>query len=294
MSLKQQESLLDIVHKKMLFFEGMSVREHLQFYAKIKGIIKNKRASIIEDLMKQMDLTEFAKVQVQKLSGGNKRKLSVAIAMIGNPPIVFLDEPSTGMDPRAKRFMWTIISRISTLRKKSTVILTTHSMEEAEALCTKMGIMVNGRFKCYGTSQDIKDKFGTGFEIEIKIQWPTEEEAINLASTNNIDSNIQVTQNNVDELLKLVKMENLVNVEAFEQIETDIEKDGSVSLVALFQWALLENAGLIVKQALEENTPQCRILEHYNNFFKFRIDRGNKTIGFFFGFMEKTKAKSSF
>lgn len=125
----------------------MTVKEHLVFYSKIKGILREKRTELIEKIMGEMDLKEFQNVQSQNLSGGNKRKLSVAMAMIGNPPIVFLDEPSTGMDPRAKRFMWTIISRISTLRKKSTVILTTHSMEEAEALCTKMGIMVNGRFK---------------------------------------------------------------------------------------------------------------------------------------------------
>jgi len=64
--------------------------------------------------------------------------------MLGNPPIIFLDEPSTGMDPEARRFMWDVISRITTRRKLSSVILTTHSMEEAEALATKMGIMVNG------------------------------------------------------------------------------------------------------------------------------------------------------
>ena len=134
-------------------FEGMTVKEHLVFYSKIKGILREKRTELIEKIMGEMDLKEFQNVQSQNLSGGNKRKLSVAMAMIGNPPIVFLDEPSTGMDPRAKRFMWTIISRISTLRKKSTVILTTHSMEEAEALCTKMGIMVNGGFKWFGSSQ---------------------------------------------------------------------------------------------------------------------------------------------
>ena len=66
--------------------------------------------------------------------------------------------------------MWTIISKISTLRKKSAVIITTHSMEEAEALCSKMGIMVGGEFKCFGSSQYIKDKYGTGYEIEIKIR----------------------------------------------------------------------------------------------------------------------------
>jgi len=91
-----------------------------------------------------MDLEDYTRIRANNLSGGNKRKMSVAMAMLGNPPIVFLDEPSTGVDPQAKRFMWNIVSKISTLRKKSSVIITTHSMEEAEALCTKMGIMVGG------------------------------------------------------------------------------------------------------------------------------------------------------
>lgn len=72
--------------------------------------------------------------------------------------------------------MWNIVSKISTLKKKSAVIITTHSMEEAEALATKMGIMVDGEFKCFGTSQHIKNKFGTGYEMEIKIRLLSEEE----------------------------------------------------------------------------------------------------------------------
>ena len=70
--------------------------------------------------------------------------------------------------------MWNIISKISTIKKKSAVIITTHSMEEAEALATKMGIMVDGEFKCFGTSQHIKNKFGTGYELEIKIRLLSE------------------------------------------------------------------------------------------------------------------------
>jgi ATP-binding cassette subfamily A (ABC1) protein 3 len=83
-------------------------------------------------------------------SGGNKRKLSVAIALLGNPPIVFLDEPSSGMDPEARRFMWQVVSRITSGSKKSSIVLTTHSMEEAEALSTKLAIMVEGNVKCIG------------------------------------------------------------------------------------------------------------------------------------------------
>jgi len=157
-------------------FEGLTVLEHLQIYAKLKGISSNIRDKLITQQIRDMDLEDYVNIRANNLSGGNKRKLSVAIAMIGNPPIVFLDEPSTGVDPQAKRFMWNIVSKISTQRKKSAVIITTHSMEEAEALCTKMGIMVAGEFKCFGSSQHIKDKYGTGYEIEIKIKTLTEQE----------------------------------------------------------------------------------------------------------------------
>ena len=97
----------------------------------------------------------------------------MAMATLGNPPIILLDEPSAGMDPEARRFMWQVVANISQRDKNSAVIITTHSMEEAEALSTKMGIMVRGGiFKCFGSSQHIKSKFGTGFEVEIKIKKP--------------------------------------------------------------------------------------------------------------------------
>ena len=76
------------------------------------------------------------------------------------------------MDPQAKRFMWKVISKISTEEKQSTIILTTHSMEEAEALSSRLVIMMEGNFRCIGTPQEIKTKYGKGFEIEVKIQKP--------------------------------------------------------------------------------------------------------------------------
>lgn len=154
----------------------MTVKEHLEIYAALKGIKSNVRARLVDKAIRDMDLTDYTNIRANVLSGGNKRKLSVAIALIGNPPLVFLDEPSTGVDPQAKRFMWNIVSKISTLKKKSAVIITTHSMEEAEALATKMGITVEGEFKCFGTSQHIKNKYGTGYEMEIKVRLLSEEE----------------------------------------------------------------------------------------------------------------------
>mmetsp|Transcript_26723 Transcript_26723/g.4761 ORF Transcript_26723/g.4761 Transcript_26723/m.4761 type:complete len:119 (+) Transcript_26723:479-835(+) len=117
-----------------------------------------------------MGLEKYEKYRAGSLSGGNKRKLSVAMACIGNPPVVFLDEPSAGMDPEARKNMWGVINDIKA--KRTSVILTTHSMDEAEALCDKIAIMVAGRMVCLGSSTHIKHKFGTGYELFLKVKHP--------------------------------------------------------------------------------------------------------------------------
>ncbi|XP_058204039.1 ABC transporter A family member 1 isoform X2 [Rhododendron vialii] len=157
--------------------EFLTVREHLEMYARIKGVPQYRLEDVVKEKIVEFDLLQHADKPSFALSGGNKRKLSVAIAMIGDPPIVILDEPSTGMDPIAKRFMWEVISRLSTRRGKSAVILTTHSMNEAQALCTRMGIMVGGRLRCIGSPQHLKTRFGNHLELEIK---PTEVSLVDL------------------------------------------------------------------------------------------------------------------
>ncbi|XP_010554823.1 PREDICTED: ABC transporter A family member 1 [Tarenaya hassleriana] len=149
-------------------FEHLTVKEHLELYARIKGVVNHRIDNVVTEKMVEFDLLKHANKPSFTLSGGNKRKLSVAIAMIGDPPIVILDEPSTGMDPVAKRFMWDVISRLSTRRGKTAVILTTHSMNEAQALCTRIGIMVGGRLRCIGSPQHLKTRFGNHLELEVK------------------------------------------------------------------------------------------------------------------------------
>lgn len=156
--------------------DNLSSREHLELYAAIKGIPPATREPLIQQLLTEMNLSKFEHVNAGTYSGGNKRKLSVAIALIGNPPIILLDEPSSGMDPEARRFMWAVIGRLTNEKKQSTVVLTTHSMEEAEALSTKLAIMVEGNLRCIGPVQSIKDKYGKGFEVEVKLNLPTDDE----------------------------------------------------------------------------------------------------------------------
>ncbi|XP_020114345.1 ABC transporter A family member 1 isoform X2 [Ananas comosus] len=157
--------------------EFLTPREHLELYARIKDVPEISINNVVKEKLVEFDLWKHADKPSYALSGGNKRKLSVAIAMIGNPPIVILDEPSTGMDPIAKRFMWDVISRLSTRRGKTAIILTTHSMNEAQALCTRIGIMVGGRLRCIGSPQHLKTRFGNHLELEVK---PTEVSSIEI------------------------------------------------------------------------------------------------------------------
>jgi ABC-type multidrug transport system ATPase subunit len=153
--------------------ELLTSREHLELYARIKGVPEPSVRAVVDEQLARFDLVQFANKKAGTLSGGNKRKLSVAIAMIGSPPLVFLDEPSTGMDPVARRFMWDVIAHIATERKECSMILTSHNLEEVEALCTRVGIMVGGRLRCLGSVQHLKHRFGRGFESEVRAEDPT-------------------------------------------------------------------------------------------------------------------------
>ena len=93
-----------------------------------------------------------------------KRRVSLAIAMIGEPLVVFLDEPTTGLDPETKRAMWSLVD---VFKRGRSIVLTTHSMEEADALCGRIGIMAHGKLKCLGSSLHLKHKFGDGYKMEI-------------------------------------------------------------------------------------------------------------------------------
>ena len=165
----------------MSLFDHLTVKEHILYYAALKGIPRSLSEGLTLEIIKGLDLLEFSSRESFKLSGGNKRKLQVAIGLIGSPPIILLDEPSTGIDPKARREMWGVISKISTIWKKCSVVLSTHSMEEAEALSNTIGILVNGTFRCFGSPQVIKNKFATGYELQIKITPVTIEKVTEIA-----------------------------------------------------------------------------------------------------------------
>ncbi|XP_034027520.1 retinal-specific phospholipid-transporting ATPase ABCA4-like [Thalassophryne amazonica] len=148
--------------------ELLTGREHLHLYARLRGVPESDISRVAEWAIQKLGLSEYAGQTAGTYSGGNKRKLSTAISMIGCPALVLLDEPTTGMDPLSKRFLWNTI--MSVIQDRRAVVLTSHSMQECEALCTRLAIMVNGSFKCLGTIQHLKYKFGDGYVVTMKIR----------------------------------------------------------------------------------------------------------------------------
>eukprot|EP00117_Sycon_ciliatum_P024802 scpid23171/ scgid5675/ ATP-binding cassette sub-family A member 1; ATP-binding cassette transporter 1; Cholesterol efflux regulatory protein len=146
----------------------LTCREHLMLYARLRGVPEAECESVAGWCIRRLELKNYADSLAGSLSAGNKRKLSAAVAIIGKPKLIFLDEPTTGMDPQARRFLWSVISGL--VRLGHCVILTSHSMEECEALCNRLSIMVNGEFRCIGSPQHLKDKFGTGYTVTLRLQ----------------------------------------------------------------------------------------------------------------------------
>ena len=156
----------------------LTPREHVLLYAKIRGYTGQELQDVVNTKLAELDLLEYTNVAAGTLSGGNKRKLSVAMALVGEPELVFLDEPSCGMDPFARRSMWNIIESVAERRKQCVIVLTTHSMEEAEALCSRIAIQVDGRFRVLGSCQEIKSMYGDGFEINVRAKESNVEKSV--------------------------------------------------------------------------------------------------------------------
>ncbi|KAG5500980.1 hypothetical protein GH5_04569 [Leishmania sp. Ghana 2012 LV757] len=144
----------------------LTVEEHLYLYAGVRGISPRVRDSVVCGLMKLCGLTGYRCTKSNELSGGNRRKLSVAVSLIGGPRVVFFDEPSAGMDPVARRGLW---NAIETVADNCSVVLTTHHLEEVEALAHRVAIMVDGTLRCIGDKTHLKQRYGTGFEVAVRV-----------------------------------------------------------------------------------------------------------------------------
>ena len=155
---KQVKEMIGVSPQETAVAPNLSVKENLELICGIHGFSKEKTVKRIEELSTQFHLDEVLKRKAGKLSGGWQRRVSIAMALISEPQILFLDEPTLGLDVIARHELWDVIR---TLKGKITIILTTHYMEEAEALSDRIGIMRSGSLLAVGTVEELNRKAGT-------------------------------------------------------------------------------------------------------------------------------------
>jgi len=151
MAVKQ---IIDISPQETAIAEHLNAWENLSLIGGIRGLAKKEVKKRSAELLEMVGLAKRAKEQVRKFSGGMKRRLSIAMALVSDPQVLFLDEPTLGLDPQSRRGIW---EHIAELKVKKTILLTTHYLEEADALADRIAIIDEGKIAALGTPQELKD-----------------------------------------------------------------------------------------------------------------------------------------
>jgi len=275
----------------------MTVREHLDLFAKVKGLHGEVLQRAVERRLKEMDLLHYADSRAGQLSGGNKRKLSVAMATMGEPPIIFLDEPSAGMDPHARRYMWDVIQNIASQRDSSVVIITTHSMEEAEALCSRVAIQVDGQFRCLGSCQQIKARYGGGYEVNIKF-GPSDSAGTKAGELLKgwfpeaaSPGSVRVS---FEDALKLCGADSVHGLarsaaaQAPNGILTDLQGK-SIEAAELAAWWIVETQHCVLLQFLRDKFGEITIVDKHGASGRYLLKGAEVRTGRIFGLLEENK-----
>nr|XP_006817327.1 PREDICTED: ATP-binding cassette sub-family A member 2-like [Saccoglossus kowalevskii] len=233
-------------------FDELTAKEHLMLYARLRGIPHHEQKQVVDWALRKLALLQYADKPAGTFSGGNKRKLSTAIALLGHPPVIFMDEPTTGMDPHSRRFLWDLILNI--IKGGRSVILTSHSMEECEALCTRLAIMVNGHFKCLGSIQHLKNRFGDGYTITIRVKG---------GSRPNLQPVVRYFARNFPSAILKEKHHNMV--------QYDLKSEDNVSLATIFsQMKVMEDLLNIEDYSVSQTT----LDNVFINFAKLQCEGG--------------------
>ncbi len=151
---------IGVIPQEFTFFEKTTPREAIIYYADLFNVKVNP-----DEILKEVLLEESAKVNFDSLSGGQKQKTGLALSLVNSPELLFLDEPTTGLDPNARRAIWEVIRGLKA--KGKTIILTTHYLDEAQQLCDRVAIMDHGHIAAMGTSEEIIKEHGSGERLEI-------------------------------------------------------------------------------------------------------------------------------
>jgi len=229
-----------------ILWKELTLREHVEFFLSIRGYNKEESKEYATQYINAVGLEDHQHKRVDDLSGGTKRKLSLLIAICGYPKQILLDEPSAGMDPSTRRLVWNTIKKTKSMND-SALIMTTHSMEEAENLCDRLAILINGRLTCIGSPEHLKMKFGDGYILEVEAKdidrfhkeviengklFGDKEYTIEKSSNDRVKYNVKMTRNlgHIFEVMEQQKSSGLVidysfNQTSLEQIFINFAKE---------------------------------------------------------------------
>ena len=297
-------------------FEYLTVEENLNFFGRLKGVREQNLSIVVNSIMKKLDLEKFKNVKCKKLSGGNKRKLSVGISIMGYPNIIFMDEPSTGMDPYTRRLLIDLLNKAYLKNKSSEynkdedikrgIILTTHSIEEVEALCDKIGILMKGSIdkNKIGVINDIVQKYSKGIELNVEfekinyidIKEKYENKLKNLYDEYTNIEDVKTLLNNLDkENIRHIKYINYLNEKSFgKEIIDLIKRKKSIKIYTILIWReyLIYILKLVdkIKKYYKNCHITCTKYKISNIILKIENrDKESKCDSFLFGIMEEFK-----
>ncbi|CAL4103477.1 unnamed protein product [Meganyctiphanes norvegica] len=200
-----------------VLFDQLTVSEHLYFFCRLKGMAQEDVNREVVEMVEKLKLSDKFDAQSKTLSGGMKRKLSVGIALCGSSRVVFLDEPTSGMDPGARRVIWDLLQQERSTR---TILLTTHFMEEADLLGDRIAIMADGVIRCCGSSLFLKKKYGAGYRLITVKEKGCDVDAV----TQLLKSHIPEAELDQNVGLELSYVLPNSNVSKFEELFTELEK----------------------------------------------------------------------
>ena len=155
--------LMGVTPQEAGVFETLTVREHLELFGKLKGLHKNAARSQTTEIIENLDLENEARKQVGALSGGQRRRILIGLALLGNPPLLILDEPTTGLDPISRRTVWRLLKKV--IEMGATVVLSTHYLEEAEFLSDRIAFINDGKIVADGSLQELRAGFPNKYRV---------------------------------------------------------------------------------------------------------------------------------
>jgi len=229
---KEVKKHIGMCPQENIFYEELSPIENLMFFGKMYDVKSSELSARADDLIKKVGLEDKRKTRSEKLSGGMKRRLNLIIGLVHDPDILFLDEPTAGLDPQSRRMIWDYIFELK--ERQKTIFLTTHYMDEADVLSDRLAIIDYGKIIAKGTPEHLKETIGKGDVLTFKVEGNVEKVKKSVDELNNLDDviNASFDEENLashvtamDGIGKIGKFVNHFSTKGLEILDVEVQRN---------------------------------------------------------------------